>query len=101
MPSDYMVVARFVVPYPQRPFKLGNFLCNTEDFGPETTPQLTQALFNTWILMLRTPYQHCSRQAKKYYRKKFSENITFTIFPPTTENSACSYLLGKATVVYL
>lgn len=31
-----MVVARFIVPYPQRPFKLGHPFCSTEDFWAET-----------------------------------------------------------------
>lgn len=41
LPSDYTVVATFMVPYPQRSFKSGNLFCNTGDFGAETTAQFT------------------------------------------------------------
>lgn len=48
-----MVVVRFMVPNPQRPFKLGHLFCNTEDFGAEITSQLTHG-FQCWELLTST-----------------------------------------------
>lgn len=86
-----MVVARFMVPYPLRPFKSGNLFCNTEDFWGRNYCSVNIGTIQHVVLNAKNSLPAVLQTSMCF----FPEKIAFTIFLPQEKTQHAPTCLGK------